>query len=152
MKSEKRKRLEAAGWRVGTAAEFLELSPEEAVYVELKLRLSDALRERRKAHKVSQQVFAAKLGSSQSRVAKMEASDPSVSLDLLIRGLIATGASRAELGRIMGFEEPKPMVLGDTANLREAVAPGVHKITDVADNSGGLPIGSNILESTYSVR
>ena len=42
-----------------------------------------------------------RLGSSQSRVAKMEAADPSVSLDLLVRGLLATGASPRDIGRVL---------------------------------------------------
>ncbi len=45
----KRRRLEAKGWKVGSVAELLDLSPAESVYVELKLHLSDALRERRNA-------------------------------------------------------------------------------------------------------
>ena len=44
---------------------------------------------------------AAKLRSSQSRVAKMEAGDSSVSLDLLIRSLITLGASDRELCKII---------------------------------------------------
>src|SRR5581483_4278956 len=43
---------------------------------------------------LSQAVVAKRLGSSQSRVAKMEAGDPSVSLDLLLRALLALGATR----------------------------------------------------------
>jgi transcriptional regulator with XRE-family HTH domain len=45
--------------------------------------------------------LAAKLQSSQSRIAKMEAGDPSVSLDLLIRSLISLGATERELSRII---------------------------------------------------
>jgi hypothetical protein len=37
------------------------------------------------------------MGSSQSRVAKMEAGDPTVSLDLLVQGLLAAGATRREI-------------------------------------------------------
>lgn len=98
MDKSKRKRLEKAGWRVGTAEEFLELSPEQAAYVELKLALSRKLREKRTEQGLSQAAVARRLGSSQSRVAKMEASDPSVSLDLLVRALLALGSSRKEIG------------------------------------------------------
>jgi predicted transcriptional regulator len=90
-------RLRQAGWKVGSTEEFLELSDEEAAFVELKLALSDELRERRSELGLSQTELAERLGSSQSRVAKMEASDPSVSIDLLIRGLLATGASKMEI-------------------------------------------------------
>ena len=93
MKSSKRGRLEAHGWRVGSAAEFLELTPEESAFVETKLALSQCLRDRRIAHDVSQADLAKRLNSSQSRVAKMEAADPTVSIDLLLRALFALGAT-----------------------------------------------------------
>lgn len=92
MKTSKRSGLEANGWRVGSAAEFLELTSEEAAFIEMKLALSQSLRERRAAHEVSQAELAKRLKSSQSRVAKMEAADPTVSIDLLLRALFALGA------------------------------------------------------------
>lgn len=92
MKSTKRARLERDGWRVGSAAEFLELTPEEAAFVETKLALSRSVRERRHAQHVSQSVLAKRLQSSQSRVAKIEAADATVSIDLLLRALFALGA------------------------------------------------------------
>lgn len=85
MRSTKKKRLEAKGWKVGTAGEFLQLSPEESAYIEMKLALSKNLQERRKDKSLTQKQLARLLKSSQSRVAKMETGDPSVSLDLLIR-------------------------------------------------------------------
>jgi predicted transcriptional regulator len=97
MKYPKRTRLENAGWRVGTAEDFLELSSEEAAYVKLKVALSRTLRERRTNQGLSQTALARRIGSSQSRVAKMEASDPSVSVDLLIRALLATGATPQDI-------------------------------------------------------
>jgi ribosome-binding protein aMBF1 (putative translation factor) len=98
MDKKKKAKLEKAGWRVGSAEEFLDLTPEEAAYVELKLSLSSQLREVRTESGLSQVELAKRLGSSQSRVAKMEASDPSVSVDLLIKGLLAAGATKSEIG------------------------------------------------------
>ena len=92
MKNSKRTRLEARGWRVGSAADFLGLTPEEAAFVDTKLALSQCLRKRRTAQNISQTVLAKRLHSSQSRVAKMEAADATVSIDLLLRGLFALGA------------------------------------------------------------
>ncbi len=92
MKNSRRTRLEARGWRVGSAADFLELTPEEAAFVETKLALSESLRTRRTAQKISQTALAKRLKSSQSRIAKMEAADATVSIDLLLRGLFALGA------------------------------------------------------------
>jgi len=92
MKHTKRARLEAHGWRIGSAAEFLALTPEEAAFVETKLALSRCLRSRRTAQDISQAELAKRLKSSQSRIAKMEAADASVSIDLLLRALFALGA------------------------------------------------------------
>ena len=101
MKVEKRRRLEAAGWRLGNAREFLELTPGEAEFVEIKLDLARRLRELREEQNWTQAEFARRVGSSQSRVAKMEAADSSVSVDLLVRSLLAAGANRRELGRVV---------------------------------------------------
>ena len=101
MRKAKRERLKAKGWKVGTVDEFLDLSPEEAAYIELKLRLSENLRLRRKRRKLSQTAFAAMIKSSQSRVAKMEGADSSVSIDLMIRSLLALGASPEDLADVI---------------------------------------------------
>jgi len=93
MKTTKRKKIEKKGWKVGSAAELLGLSPEEVDYIEMKLALSRTLRKQRAKSKLTQVELAKKLKSSQSRVAKMEAGDPSVSIDLLVRSLLALGAS-----------------------------------------------------------
>lgn len=99
MNSAKRRRLEAKGFKVGDVQEFLKLSTEEAAYIELKFALAKELQDYRKAKRLSQVELARRIKSSQSRVAKMESGDPSVSLDLLIRSLFALGASRKELAR-----------------------------------------------------
>jgi ribosome-binding protein aMBF1 (putative translation factor) len=101
MRREKEKRLQRKGWKVGTVKEFLGLSHEESAYIELKIKLAAGLRQRRQKKGLSQLELAAKLQSSQSRVAKMEAGDPSVSLDLLIRSLITLGATERELSQII---------------------------------------------------
>jgi ribosome-binding protein aMBF1 (putative translation factor) len=93
MESAKRKRLEAQGWRVGSTQEFLGLSAAEAALIETKLRLSQSLRQRRAKLALSQATLARRLQSSQSRVAKMEAADATVSVDLLLRALFALGAT-----------------------------------------------------------
>ena len=101
MDTEKRKRLEAAGWAVGDASDFLELTPAEAELVELKVQLALLVKKQRKIHNLSQNALAKKMGSSQSRVAKIESGDPSVSLDLIVRALLTTGATRQELAEVM---------------------------------------------------
>ena len=101
MNANKRKKLEAAGWHVGTVAEFLDLSEVDSFVVEFRLALGQALRHRRTQLGISQQTLATKLKSSQSRVAKMEAADATVSIDLLVRGLAMTGATRKDLARVL---------------------------------------------------
>jgi hypothetical protein len=99
MQKRKRARLEAVGWVVGTAKEFLGLSDAEAALIETKILLSRAMRDRRKREGLSQEDLARRQRSSQSRVAKMEAGDPSVSMDLLVRSLFVFGASSDDLAR-----------------------------------------------------
>jgi DNA-binding XRE family transcriptional regulator len=101
----KRQRLEAKGWKFGTAEEFLGLSPEEAAFVEIKLGLSKRLKELRVSHQLSQTALARRLNSSQSRVAKMEAGDPSVSTDLLIRALFSVGATSKDVAEAIASGE-----------------------------------------------
>jgi len=93
MKEERREILEAAGWKVGTAEEFLELTEAEAALIDMKLALADGLRDLRSKKSLTQTEVARFIGSSQSRVAKMEAADSSVSMDLLVRTLLRLGAS-----------------------------------------------------------
>ena len=102
MKNERKRQLENAGWRVGDAREFLDMTPDESAFVEIKLALARRVRELREKHNWTQAEFAKRLGSSQSRVAKMEAADPTVSVDLLVRSLLAAGADRREVGRVVG--------------------------------------------------
>jgi DNA-binding XRE family transcriptional regulator len=108
VREEQRRRLEARGWKIGTAQQFLRLSTEEAAYIDLKVRLATGLRERRRRRSLTQADLARRLQSSQSRIAKMEAGDPSVSLDLLVRSLLVLGASRRELSRIISARSPVP--------------------------------------------
>ena len=78
MDKAKRKHLESAGWKIGTVKDFFDLSSEEAAYIELKLQLAKNLQKRRIEKKLTQTEVARMLKSSQSRVAKMEAGDPTV--------------------------------------------------------------------------
>lgn len=91
MDARKQRALEAVGWRFADAAEFLELTDAERQLVDLRLAVSRAVRQRRERKKMTQQELARMLKSSQSRVAKLEAGAPDVSLDLLFRGLFAVG-------------------------------------------------------------
>ena len=101
MREDKRKRLESKGWKVGTTAEFLRLTPEEEAYIEIRLRIAEGLRNRRAKRRVTQVALAKSVKSSQSRIAKMEAGDPSVSIDLLVRTLLALGATKREVAELI---------------------------------------------------
>lgn len=97
MEKKRKKALESKGYKIGSAEDFLGLSKEESEYIELKLLLSQALSEQRKQKKLTQIQLAKMINSSQSRVAKMEKGDPTVSLDLLIKSLLAVGATKKNI-------------------------------------------------------
>ena len=97
MKPEKLERLQAKGWKVGNAKDFLQLTEEESRLVDIKVSLIGAVKKTRLKHKLSQIDLAQRMRSSQSRIAKLEAGDPSVSLDLIVRALIASGATQRDI-------------------------------------------------------
>ncbi len=99
MKSAKKKRLESAAWKVGSATEFLGLTQAEAELVEMKLALGHVLKRYRARRRLTQEALASKLGSSQSRVAKLESGFRGVTLDLLFRALFAAGATTDDIAR-----------------------------------------------------
>ena len=104
MEQSKQERLKAHGWQVGSVSDFLGLSNEEVEYIQVKLSLSQAVRERRQRQGCTQDEGARLVGSSQSRVAKREVGDPSVSIDLLMKTLIALGVSRQEIANTIGAD------------------------------------------------
>jgi DNA-binding XRE family transcriptional regulator len=101
MKKAKRLRLDKKGWRIGDTKELLQLTDEEVAYIELKLALGDRLRSMREKKAVTQVAMAKLIGSSQSRIAKMETGDPSVSIDLLVKALLALGATPKQIAGAM---------------------------------------------------
>ena len=100
MEKSKKERLEAEGWKVGTVADFLQLTPEESALIEIKLALSKSLKERRQKQ-MTQAELAAKIKSSQPRIAKAEGGDHSVSIELLMKAMLASGATPQEIGEII---------------------------------------------------
>lgn len=99
MKKSKKEKLERAGWKVGSAKDFLNLTGEELALIELKRALIHQLAETRKTNNITQTRLAKMINSSQSRVAKMEAGSPDVTLDLLIKALFALGATRKQIAK-----------------------------------------------------
>lgn len=102
MRGDKRRRLERAGWTVGDAGDFLGLSADERRFVDVKLALAHGLRRRREELGLTQTQVAERFGSSQSRVAKMEAAHRTVSTDLLLKSLFRLGASPRDVARLFG--------------------------------------------------
>ena len=105
MNKAKKQKLEANGWKFGNTGDFLNLTPEESAYVEIKLKLSNGLKKQRQKKNITQQELAKLIKSSQSRVAKMEAGDSSVSIDLLVRSLLAIGTSQKTVGQILSHSQ-----------------------------------------------
>lgn len=101
MKESKKKKLEAIGWKVGTTEEFLNLTSEESAFIEIKTSLSKNLQSKRQKSKMTQIDLARLIKSSQSRVAKIEAGDPSVSIDLIVRSLLALGSTPKSIAKII---------------------------------------------------
>jgi len=98
--------LAEKGWRVGDTQDFLGLSEEEVALIEIKVSLAKGLRSLRTEESLTQEEVATRIGSSQSRVAKMEAADPSVSLDLLVRTLLNLGADRDSIASLLQYPRP----------------------------------------------
>ena len=99
----RKQRLKDAGFEATSVQDFLDLSDEEISFIAMKLGLARALKRYRTMKlNMSQHQLAELIGSSQSRVAKMEAGDPSVTLDLLVRSMLSTGLKRAEIARALG--------------------------------------------------
>ncbi|MDU9049475.1 MAG: helix-turn-helix transcriptional regulator [Candidatus Electrothrix sp. Rat3] len=99
MDKSKQEKLEKKGWKIGSTDDFLHLTAEEAEYIEMKIKLSNYLRSFRKTRNLTQAQLAELIHSSQSRVAKMEHGDPTVSLDLIIRSLFAMGTTKQDLAQ-----------------------------------------------------
>lgn len=101
MDANTKRRLESAGWKFGDAADFLELTPAEVEFIELKFALAEGLRKERESQHLTQAELARQVGSSQSRIAKMEAADPSVSVDLIMRSLFKLGVRRDGVAKLV---------------------------------------------------
>jgi DNA-binding transcriptional regulator YiaG len=91
MDATKRKALEAAGWKIGDAANFLGMSAEERQLLDARVMLAKAIRELRQAYRLSQKELGARLKTTQPRVAKIERAASDVSMDQLIRAFTAAG-------------------------------------------------------------
>ncbi len=91
MKAGKWRALEAAGWKLGDAADFLEMTDEERQLLDARVELALAVRRQREVSRISQKELAARIKSSQPRVAKIERAAPDVSLDQLVRAFTAAG-------------------------------------------------------------
>ncbi|MBD3385249.1 helix-turn-helix domain-containing protein [candidate division KSB1 bacterium] len=104
MDTKKRKRLQDQGWSVGSTQDFLGLSDNENIYIELKITLGENLKKIRLEKQLTQVEFAKVIRSNQSRIAKMEAGDPSVSIDLQIKSLLALGTSRKDLAKLISTD------------------------------------------------
>ena len=107
MDTAKREALEAAGWKIGDVAEFLGLSEEEQQIIEFRLMVGRGVRRLREGHDLTQQQLAERIGSSQSRVAKIEAASSEVSLDLMLRGFFSAGGRLTDLIPPRAAPEPE---------------------------------------------
>ncbi len=127
MDKEKRQALEAAGFRIGDAEDFLELNEVERTLLHLRMALSRAVRQRRESQNLTQKQLAAKMKSSQSRVAKIETGAADVSLDLLFRGLFTVGGDLNDVIGLVGAN-PRREETRRTAASKPPVPKGTPKV------------------------
>jgi predicted XRE-type DNA-binding protein len=99
MTKSKRDKNDGGGFVRTTVGEWLDLTAAQVEMIEVRVALAKKLRRMREGRQMTQADLAKSLGTSQPRVSKMEAGDPEVTLDLLIRSLLALGASRGVIGR-----------------------------------------------------
>jgi DNA-binding XRE family transcriptional regulator len=104
MNKKKRKQLEDKGFQVGSAADFLNLTPEEEAYIDIRLDISNLVKAQRAKKGWTQEQLARAIGSSQSRIAKLEGGDPGISLDLMIKALLQLGTSKKQIGKLLEGE------------------------------------------------
>jgi transcriptional regulator with XRE-family HTH domain len=117
---EDRSRRSTPHWCEGTVQQFLNLSEQEAALVRTKATLAVRLQRRRKGLAWSQAELAELMGSGQSRVAKMEAAHPSVSLELLVKALLSTGVTISDIGAVVSTGDPEAAARGRRAVSRRA--------------------------------
>jgi DNA-binding XRE family transcriptional regulator len=104
MDKKKRKQLEDKGFQVGSAADFLELTSEEEAYIDIRLDISNLVKAQRTKREWTQEQLARAIGSSQSRIAKLEGGDPGISMDLMIKALLRLGTSKKQIGKLLEGE------------------------------------------------
>lgn len=97
MNNSKIERLKAQGWEVGDSSDFLGLTHEEMAFIDLKIALSKRVKELRISQNISQESLAKKVKSSQSRIAKIEGCDASVSVDLILKTMFSLGATNQDI-------------------------------------------------------
>jgi len=104
MDKKKRQQLEEKGFQVRSAADFLELTPEEEAYIDIRLDISNMVKSQRAKRGWTQEQLARAIGSSQSRIAKLEGGDPGISMDLMIKALLRLGTSKKQIGKLLEGE------------------------------------------------
>jgi len=104
MNATKQKKLEAGGWSVGSAADFLGLDEAEEAIVEMKLSMASRVKTLRRKKGLTQRELAEHIRSSQSRMAKLETADRSASLELYVRALVSLGETPVQIGKVIGVQ------------------------------------------------
>lgn len=99
MDKDKKEKLEAAGWKVGSTEDFLGLSNEKMRYIDTKISLSRLLKKARNKRGVTQDELADHLDTSQARIAVLEKGESGVSIDAIIRALYALNVNQEEINR-----------------------------------------------------
>lgn len=97
MDARTKKALERAGWTHGSYADFLQLTPEEKMIVDMRIAATLELERQRRATRLSQAEVARRMGTRQPNVSALFRNPGGATLDTLCRALAAYGLGRREI-------------------------------------------------------
>lgn len=100
MDAERKKKLEAAGWKFGDYADFLGMTPEEKAIVEIRLAATREMERLRAENPISQEELARRMGTKQPNVSKLFKNPGNATLDTLFRALLALGSTPKKIAAL----------------------------------------------------
>lgn len=100
MDAERKKKLEAAGWKFGDYADFLGMTPEEKAVVEIRLAATREMERLRAENPISQEELARRMGTKQPNVSKLFKNPGKATLDTLFRALLALGSTPKKIASL----------------------------------------------------
>ena len=100
MDAERKKKREAADWKFGDYADFLDMTPEEKAVVEIRLAATREMERLRAENPISQEELARRMGTKQPNVSKLFKNPGKATLDTLFRALLALGSTPKKIAAL----------------------------------------------------